>query len=369
MGSSAEPAPAPRSELGLQAHRPVRAIIGASDARPVAWTHKLITMNMDFSALWEKLQAMLNWAVALLPNLVLGALVFVLFLFAGKGVRSVGLRLASRARKHRNVGLVLGGLFQWALVLLGVLVALSIIVPSFQASNLIELLGIGTVAIGFAFRDIFQNFFAGLLLLLTEPFRIGDQIVVGEHEGTVQAIETRATTILTYDGRRVVIPNTTLFTEAVTVNTANEKRRSGYDVGIGVGDDIEEARSAILEAIRGVEGVLADPAPEVLVVDLADFSVKLRVWWWTEPPQRIHVLQVQSRVLQTIKQTLIEVGIDLPFPTQQILFHDQTEEIDGDRSRQREGWPAGTRKSVPKAMRLGEALRGLASGSAAERGP
>jgi small conductance mechanosensitive channel len=149
-----------------------------------------------------------------------------------------------------------------------------------------------------------------------------------------------------------------LFTQAVTVNTANEKRRS-YDVGIGVGDDIEEARSAILRTILGVE---------VLVVEL-DYSVKLRVWWWTEPPQRMQVLQVQSRVLQTIKQTLIECGIDLPYPTQQILFHDQTEETDGDRSRQREGWPAGTRKPVPKATRIGEALRGLAPGAAAERGP
>lgn len=326
-------------------------------------------MRVDISALWAKLQAMFDRALVLLPNLVLGALVFVLFLFAGKAVRALGVRIASRARKHRNVGLVLGGLFQWALVLFGLLVALSVIVPSFKASNLIELLGIGTVAVGFAFRDILQNFFAGLLLLLTEPFRIGDQIVVGEHEGTVQAIESRATTIQTYDGRRVVIPNTILFTQAVTVNTANEKRRSGYDVGIGVGDDIEEARSAILRTILGVEGVLADPAPQVLVVELADYSVKLRVWWWTEPPQRMQVLQVQSRVLQTIKQTLIECGIDLPYPTQQILFHDQTEETDGDRSRQREGWPAGTRKPVPKATRIGEALRGLAPGAAAERGP
>jgi len=321
---------------------------------------------MDLSALGEKLQAMLDRAIVLLPNLVLGAAVFVMFLFAGKGVRALGVRVASRAHRHRNVGLVLGGLFQWALVLLGVLVALSIIVPSFKASNLIELLGIGTVAIGFAFRDILQNFFAGLLLLLTEPFRLGDQIVVGEHEGTVQAIESRATTILTYDGRRVVIPNTILFTQAVTVNTALEKRRSGHDVGIGIGDDIDAARAAILEAVAGIEGVLADPRPQVLVVELADFSVKLRVWWWTEPPQRIHVLQVQSRVLQAIKEGLLAHGIDLPFPTQQILFHDQTEATDGDRARQREGWPVGRDATAPETARIGEAIRDLAG---AERRP
>jgi small-conductance mechanosensitive channel len=323
-------------------------------------------MSSEVSAIWLKVQAMLDRALALLPNLLLASLVFALFLFLGRAARALGLRVADRAHKHRNLGLVLGGLFQWGLVLLGSLVALSIVVPSFRAGNLIELLGIGTVAVGFAFRDVLQNFFAGLLILLTEPFQLGDQIIVSGHEGTVQAIETRATTILTYDGRRVVIPNTTLFTEAVIVNTALEKRRSEYDVGVGVADDIAAARATILAALRDVEGVLRDPAPQVLVVDLADFSVKLRVWWWTDPPRQIHVLEVQSRVLEAIKNAMIAAGIDLPFPTHQILFHDQTEETDGDRRRQREGWPAGHDKPIPAVRRLEQAVRSSASAARPE---
>lgn len=325
-------------------------------------------MDVGLSALWAKLEGMLGRTIELLPNLLIGALVFVLFIFAGKGVKRVGARVAERASRHHNVGLVLGGLFQWALVLLGILVALSIVVPSFKASDLIELLGIGTVAVGFAFRDILQNFFAGILLLLTEPFRLGDQIVVDEHEGTVEEIGSRATTILTYDGRRVVIPNAKLFTDAVTVNTAYEKRRSGYDLGIGVSDSVDDARAAILEVLAEVDGVLADPAPEVLVVDLADFAVKLRVWWWTEPPQRINILHVQSRVLQAIKEVLLERGIDLPYPTHLLLFHDQTEETDGDRGRQREGWPAGAGRELPRPRRIGDAARALGGRDAAESG-
>lgn len=316
-------------------------------------------MQMDLTTLWEKLQAMLDRAIALLPNLLIGIVVFALLLLVARGARALGEKLAGRARKHRNLGLVLGGLFYWGLVLLAALVSLSIIIPSFRAGNLIELLGVGTVAIGFAFRDVLQNFFAGILILLTEPFRIGDQIVVAGHEGTVKAIHTRETTIRTYDGRRVVIPNTKLFTEAVVVNTALEKRRTSYDVGIGVGDDIRAARAVILATLREVEGVLHDPPPEVLVVDLADFSVKLRVWWWTEPPQQTHVLDVQSRVLEAIKTALLSAGIDLPFPTRQILFHDQTEETDGDRRRQREGWPAGEGRDVPRARRIDETIRAV----------
>lgn len=280
-------------------------------------------MRLELSVLWAKIQAMANWALAMLPSLLLAALVLTLFMLAGRGARRLGRQLAARAHKHSNLGLVLGGLFQWAIVILGGLVALSVVVPSFRAGSLIELLGIGTVAIGFAFRDVLQNFFAGLLILLTEPFRLGDQIIVGAYEGTVQMIETRATTILTYDGRRVVIPNTTLFTDPVIVNTALERRRTSFDVGIGASDDIEVARAAILAALRDVDGVLNEPAPEVFVVDLADFSVKLRVWWWTEPPRQIQVLEVQSRVLTALRAALFAAGIDLPFPTYKILLPDQ----------------------------------------------
>jgi small conductance mechanosensitive channel len=116
----------------------------------------------------------------------------------------------------------------------------------FQAGDLIQLLGISGVAIGFAFRDILQNFLAGILILLTEPFQIDDQIVFKGFEGTVENIETRATTIRTYDGRRIVIPNSELFTNSVTVNTAFDNRRLEYDVGIGYGDDIRANASKLL---------------------------------------------------------------------------------------------------------------------------
>jgi small-conductance mechanosensitive channel len=191
--------------------------------------------------------------------------------------------------------------------------------------------------------------------LLTEPFRIGDQIVHGAYEGTVEEIETRATTIRTYDGRRVVIPNADLFTQPVTVNTAYDVRRLEYDVGIGYGDDLAQAKHLMLQAMRDVEGVLADPAPDVLVMDLAPSSVVLRARWWIRPPRRADALDARDRVLTVIVATLTEHGIDLPVPTQQILFHDQTEATDGDRRRQREGWPAG-QGEVPRPRSIAGAI-------------
>jgi small-conductance mechanosensitive channel len=103
------------------------------------------------------------------------------------------------------------------IAVLGFLIALSVIAPSFQAADLIKILGVGTVAIGFAFQNILQNFLAGILLLLQEPFRLGDVISVTGIEGNVSDIQARATVVKTKEGRDVIIPNAVIFTSPVAV--------------------------------------------------------------------------------------------------------------------------------------------------------
>ncbi|NJL21896.1 MAG: mechanosensitive ion channel family protein [Leptolyngbyaceae cyanobacterium SM1_3_5] len=317
-------------------------------------------MNAEFSALADKMQSMLNGFIALLPNMVLALIVFSIFFFVARAIKRVVKRLTRHRRQARNLGLVLGRLAQGATILVGLFISLSIVIPSLKANDLVQLLGISGVAIGFAFRDILQNFLSGILILLTEPFQIGDQIVFKDFEGTVENIETRATTIRTYDNRRIVIPNSELFTNSVTVNTAFDSRRMEYDVGIGYGDDIKQAKRLIYEALDEVEEILKDPAPDVLVMELAESSVNIRVRWWIKPPRRIDDLRSRDQVITAIKQKLyVENGIDLPYPTQQILFHDQTEETDGDRTQQREGWPAG-KQEVPQPRSISGSLRKLA---------
>jgi small-conductance mechanosensitive channel len=160
--------------------------------------------------------------------------VIVFCLFYGASLLANRLIIRTARRHRRNLGVVFARLVGAGIILLGFLVGFSIAAPSFQASDLIKILGIGSVAIGFAFQNILQNFLAGLPLLWTEPFRVGDQIRLDNFEGTVEAIETRATTIKTYDGRRVVIPNADLFTHAVTINTAFDSRRWDYEATVQV---------------------------------------------------------------------------------------------------------------------------------------
>jgi len=310
-------------------------------------------VDPDPAAILEKLQTMIQGGLKLLPNLAIAIVVLVLFYIAACIVAWVITRTTSN-RESANIGKVLGRLSRWVIMLGGLMVAVAIVSPGVGPGDLLATLGIGGVAIGFAFKDILQNFLAGVLILLREPFRIGDQIRSGDFEGTVETIETRATIIRTYDGKRVVIPNADIYTNPVVVNTAHKERRSQYDIGIGYGDNLREAIKLIQQTMESVDGVKSDPAPEVIVQELAGSTVNLRARWWTEPDQA-STIKAGSEVVASVKEALDEAGIDMPFPTNVMLFHDQTEESDGDRTRQREGWPAG--KQPPAQGGIAAAMR------------
>jgi small-conductance mechanosensitive channel len=308
-----------------------------------------------WTAALEKVRGLAGSLVSSLPNVVVALLVLAAFVLVGHATRAGMRRLVRQRGEQWRLALVLGRLAQGAAVLLGLLVGAVIVFPNFTPASLIQFLGIGSVAFGFAFRDVLQNYLAGILLLLTRPFRIGDQIKFQDYEGTVEDIQTRATFIRTYDGRRLVIPNAELFTHTVTVNTALATRRIECDVGIGYGDDIERAKALILEVLGQLDDALDDPPPDVLTHELAPSSVVLRARWWIRPPARQDALDARDHVIAAVKKKLLDNGIDLPFPTQHVLFHDQTEQTDGDRRRQREGWPAG-KGEVPAARPVGSGL-------------
>ena len=305
-------------------------------------------METDAGITIDRIEGLIQGFWWILPNIGIAVVVLGLFLVAASIAKRAVMRLF-RARGRPDLAELLAGSARWALIALGMLVAATIIFPSISPANLLSTLGIGSIAIGFAFKDILQNWLAGLLILLRQPFRQGDQIIVGKHEGTVERIEARATLLKTYDGRRVIIPNSAVYTDAVIVNTAFEIRRSQYDVGIGYGDDIDRACEVIVTALREVDGVVSDPSPEAFAWDLTGSTVNVRVRWWTHS-LRSDVVHVQGRVIGRIKRALTDAGIDMPFPTNVVLLHDQTEDADGDRRRQREGWPAGDDPPRPRHL-------------------
>ncbi len=181
-------------------------------------------MGIDLSNAWKSASRIIDLTISLLPNAILAIVIFIFFLILASVAKSIVRRIGQRRERRQNLGVLLGQLAQVTFVALGFLIAFSTVAPSFHASDLIKMLGIGSVAIGFAFQNIFQNFLAGILILIHEPFKLGDFITVNGLEGMVEDIATRATVISTADGHRAVIPNAVLFTNPVVVKNREDKK-------------------------------------------------------------------------------------------------------------------------------------------------
>ena len=136
-----------------------------------------------------------------------------------------------------------------------------------------------------------------------------------------------------------MIPNATLFTDKIEVITAYENRRLQFAFTIGSSDDIGQARTITVDALKSTSGVLPTPSPEALVTGLGSSGVDMVARFWINPPRRREAVDALDGAIESVKRALTEAGVDLPFPTTQVLFHDQTEETDGNRALQREGWP------------------------------
>jgi len=270
-------------------------------------------IDVNTQSIIEKIDTWLDGFIRNVPNIVIGIALFIAMIYVGRWAgRLVKKQMSKRGRD--NFGEILGGFLKYTIVIVGLMLALTVISPNLKPADLIAGLGVSSVAIGFAFKDILQNWLAGILILLRQPFKIGDQIVVNGYEGTVDRIETRATIITTYDGQDVVIPNGDIYTNAVQVKTAHELIRSQYDLGLGYDQDREKAMKILRKTIKGIEGINKDKPIDILPWDQSDSWLTIRMRWWTKS-ERASVVKVFSKVILETQNAMDQANIDLPFPT------------------------------------------------------
>jgi len=275
------------------------------------------TIDKFVDAFWERL-----------PYICIALVVFSIFYLLSKLFKFfVRKALTDRSYTKQNLVLVLNRVGSSAIIFFGFLIAMVISIPGFTPGQLMSALGIGSVAIGFAFKDIFQNLLSGILILLGEPFKIGDDIIVSGMEGTVEDIQIRATFLRSPDGRRIVIPNATVYTSAVTVNTAYPRRRCQFMVGIGYEDDVQKAKNIIMTILDKDQSILSQPAFSVNVTQLADFSINLTVTWWVDT-QATSIGNSISAVQEHVIQAFAEHNISIPYPVQEVKVYRGNEDTE-----------------------------------------
>jgi small conductance mechanosensitive channel len=274
-------------------------------------------VNILVHRIWE----MVTEFIKMLPQLTIAIVLLVVTWALAKVSRRLVRKLLHRTDVQGtlvNLAETLLGVVMWVL---GLLIAMSVVLPSVTPANILAVLGLGSVAIGFAFKDIFENFLAGVLIMLRKPMRIGDIIECEGIGGRVENISLRDTHLRHLSNELVVVPNSFLFKNPVKILTDAAKRRYQISVGIGYDVDLDAAAQLIAKAAGGAEGVDGDKGIDVFASDFADSSMTLLVRWWAGSTQ-LEMHRTRDAVVRAVKRALDEAGMEIPYPYRTLTFRE-----------------------------------------------
>ena len=278
-------------------------------------------ISWDLTPTWREIERLANQAQWLAPLTAVSLLILLLAWILSHGVAA----LARHSLRRRIASPLLLHLVARSLsipvILIGLYLVLQVAGLTRLAITVLGGTGLVGIVLGLAFREIVANSLASILLSIRNPFRAGDWIKVGEHQGIVQNLNMRTTVLLTLDGNHVQIPNALVYESIIENFSTNPNRRSDFTVGIGYEDSIREAQNVIVHALRSHPAVLDDPEPSALVDELGPSTVNIRVQYWFDG-KSYSIFKVRSAIMRQVKRALQDAGISMPDAAREIIFPD-----------------------------------------------
>ncbi|MDF1501024.1 MAG: mechanosensitive ion channel [Anaerolineales bacterium] len=266
------------------------------------------------------LEQLLVEFLAFLPKIISGGVAFIIALYLSAWIARIVRRSAERRQADPEIVILLTRGTRWTIIILGIIVALEQV--DFDVTGLIAGLGIAGVTIGFALQDVAKNFIAGVLLLIQQPFEIGDVVKILDYVGTVQDISLRTTDILAQDGRMVIIPNSEVFINPLMNYSRTPRRRIEIAAGVAYDSDLNHVTKTALRVVGGLDEVLADPAPEVTFREFGGSTVDFVAYYWIATIgaglKEANLRQAKDAGMKALKTAFEQEGIEMPFPTMEI---------------------------------------------------
>lgn len=267
----------------------------------------------------EASQSMVRDFLTHLPNMTIALIVLVLTPIVGGIARAVVTGVMKRAKTRQalvTLATNLAGIVAW---IVGLAVAIMIIFPSVTPAQFIAGLGIGSVAIGFAFKDVFENFLAGVIILAREKMQIGDVIECESVYGRIENIWIRETHVRRVDGELVIVPNAFLFQNPLRIQTDEPRIRQELIVGVDYATDLPAARDVLTEALRSCKNVDHDQETSAQCIAFADSSINFQLLWWCDSQPKAQ-REAFDEVAFAVKAALDKAGITIPFPQSTLSF-------------------------------------------------
>ncbi len=270
------------------------------------------TVN-TFSTLQDQLVDMAEGFIRALPSLAIALVILLLTWIVAKFAVRIADRLTGKTEIRPSLKNLIDTVVKLAIWIVGLMVALIVVMPGMTPAGLIAGLGIGAVAIGFAFQDIFENFLAGVLIMLREKMRIGDVIECEGIVGKVEHITLRETYVRKLSGEVTLVPNSMLFKNPVEILTDEVQRRHEVVAGVSYDTDLDQAADVIRKSVESCENVDAAKGVDVFAQEFNSSSIDFKVRWWSGSKPR-DMWESRDKVVRAIKRGLDDAGIEIPFP-------------------------------------------------------
>jgi len=260
---------------------------------------------------------------------VLAVTIVVVALVGGRLLRRALSKGLAKTPVTPFAAIVLGKTVVYLAVVVGLYFSLSVL--RLEVGPLIGALGLAGLAVAFAFQDILENFIAGVLILMRQPIKVGDEMESNGYQGDVQDMSLRAVAVDTFDGDRVYLPNAMVWKSPLVNFTETPLRRTTLVVGVAYRTDLDHAQQVLQEAIESVPGVVIPPAATVEFVEFNNSSIDFHVRYW-HASDRPSLWAVRDRAGRTMKRALDAAGIEIPFPQRTLWFPQGLGEESGDQA-------------------------------------
>ncbi|TCI93645.1 mechanosensitive ion channel family protein [Tenacibaculum sp. M341] len=289
-------------------------------------------MNFENSLLKLKNTIIENWnsLIEMIPKIIVSILIITVGFLLSKFIANAFKKTISKRTHDELMTNFLSRTLKLGILALVIMLALKIAGLQSIATGLLAAVGASTVIIGFAFKDIGENFISGVILSFKRPFDINDTVKVDDIFGKVKGLEFRYTKLKTFDGRDVYIPNSDIIKKAVYNYTEDGYYRNDFMVGIDYDDSIDIAKKLILKAVIGTLGVIDTEEHKcfVTVDNLGVSTVNLKVIFWTKTKEyKRGALETKSEVIKNVKNIISKNGISMPADIKELKLHNSQKSI------------------------------------------
>lgn len=254
-----------------------------------------------------------------LPGLGLGIVVMLVFVLSAPYIAKVLVKPLTRTTTSPLLRSVIQRSVSLVLILLGIYLFLFLAGLTGFAIAVVSGTGVVGLILGFAFRDIAENFISSLLLTIQRPFKIGDIVQINDFTGIVQKVTARATTLVDFDGNHIQIPNATIYKGVIKNLTANPLMRGQFIVGVGYDSDIQHAQHIARQITMAQDNVLRDPEPQILIDELGPSTYNVKVYFWVDV-EKTSVVKMSSVLMRNITLAFLDAGISMPDDAREIIF-------------------------------------------------